>query len=115
VNPEGTDEILEPDRRGGKKDRRGRRAARRRRREAWNLNFESVGTRIPASVVAKSPTLLMAAVEEVCLRVQMDDCLAHRPRRWRRRAYAAWSAQLADLEQIRGQLRTMVDAELLSC
>jgi hypothetical protein len=95
--------------------RRQRRAARQERREAWNLSFESFGTRIPSSVVEKSPTLLMAAVEEVCWRVSMDSWLAARPRRWRRRAYAAWAAQLADLEEARRRLRSLVEAELLAC
>ena len=95
--------------------RRERRSVRRQRREAWNVSFESFGTRIPSSVVAKSPTLLMAAVEEVCWRVSMDAWLAGRPRRWRRRAYAAWAAQLADLEEKREKLRILVEAELLGC
>jgi len=94
---------------------RERRAARRQRRQAWNLHFESVGTSIPAAMVAKSPTLLMAAVEEVCWRFSMDACLAGRPRRWRRRAYAVWAAQLADLEAKRQRLRLLVEAELLGC
>ena len=95
--------------------RRERRRVGRLRREAWNLSFESFGTRIPTSVVVKSPTLLMAAVEEVCWQVSMDAWLAGRPRRWRRRAYAAWAAQLADLERSRERLRSLVDAELLAC
>ncbi len=95
--------------------RRERRDARKQRRESWNPSFETFGTRIPTSVMAKSPTLLMAAVEEVCWRVSMDAWLAARPRRWRRRAYAVWAAQLADLELKRERLRCLVDAELLSC
>ena len=95
--------------------RRERRRAGRLRREAWNLSFESFGTRIPTSVVVKSPTLLMAAVEEVCWQVSMDAWLADRPRRWRRRAYCAWAAQLADLDRQREGLRNLVEAELLAC
>jgi hypothetical protein len=95
--------------------RRERHRARRLRREAWNLSFESFGTRIPTSVMVKSPTLLMAAVEEVCWRVSMDAWLAGRPSRWRRRAYTAWAAQLADLEEKRERLRSLVEAELLAC
>ncbi|HEV2344153.1 MAG TPA: hypothetical protein VGS97_08685 [Actinocrinis sp.] len=101
--------------------RRGRRGRRERRRdqqpdgESWNLRFESIGIRIPAAMVAKSPTLLKAAVEEVCWRVARDAWLAARPSRWRLRAYAAWSAQRAELDRIRDQLRRLVEAELLTC
>jgi hypothetical protein len=57
----------------------------------------------------------MAAVEEACWRFTLDACLADRPRRWRRRAYAVWSSQLADLEAKRQRLRLLVEAELLDC
>jgi hypothetical protein len=99
---------------GAKRAGKQRRRARRRQRETWNLRFESVGTRIPATVVSTSPTLMMAAVEEVCWQVSMAAWLAARPRRWRRRAYAAWAGQLAQLDSVREQLRTLVDAELLA-
>ncbi len=107
--------------RGRESSRRGttgrpaRRRGRRANRDVWNLRFESIGARIPAAMVAKSPTLLRAAVEEVCWRVAMDAWLAARPRRWKLRAYAAWSAQRAELERIREQLRRLVEAELLTC
>lgn len=101
-------------RRGGP-GRRARRRERQAGRDSWNLRFESIGARIPAAMVAKSPTLLKAAVEEVCWRVAMDAWLAARPRRWRLRAYAAWSAQRVELERIREQLRRLVEAELLTC
>jgi len=114
MDPKSTDRARgsDPQRTAGRRERR---SARRLRREAWNVSFESFGTRIPSSVVANSPTLLMAAVEEVCWRVAMDDWLAARPRRWRRRAYAAWAARLADLEEKRERLRILVEAELLDC
>ena len=112
MDPEDCDFGPEPRRRGGL-----RRALRRgaRRREAWNLRFESIGARIPAAMVVKSPTLLRAAVEEVCWQVAMDSWLAARPRRWRRRAYAAWAAQLKELDRRREQLRQLVEAEVLAC
>ncbi|HEU5355696.1 MAG TPA: hypothetical protein VFU65_14590 [Actinocrinis sp.] len=90
-------------------------SARQARREAWNLRFESIGARIPAAMVVTSPTLLRAAVEEVCWQVAMDSWLESRPRRWRRRAYAAWAAQLKELERRREQLRQLVEAEVLAC
>jgi hypothetical protein len=93
---------------------RGRRRT-RSRREGWNLIFESVGTSVPASMVVNSPTLLQAAVEELCWRFALNSLLAGRPRRWRRRAYAAWSAQLAEFESKRQRLRRLVEAELLEC
>ena len=91
------------------------RGTRQARREGWNLRFESIGARIPAAMVVKSPTLLRAAVEEVCWQVAMDSWLATRPRRWRRRAYVAWAAQLKELERRREQLRQLVEAEVLAC
>lgn len=114
MDPESSERGREPGRRGTA-GRRARRRERKAGRDAWNLRFESIGARIPAAMVAKSPTLLRAAVEEVCWRVAMDAWLAARPRRWRLRAYAAWSAQRADLERIREQLRRLVEAELLTC
>ena len=102
-------------RRQGVVERWRRRRNRRRSGESWNLRFETIGARIPAAMVAKSPTLLKAAVEEVCWRVAMDAWLAARPHRWRRHAYAAWSAQRAELERVREQLRRLVEAELLTC
>jgi predicted DCC family thiol-disulfide oxidoreductase YuxK len=89
--------------------------ARRTRPEAWNLRFASIGARVPAAMVVESPALLRAAVEEVCWQVAVADRLAARPRRWRRRAYAAWAAQLRELEWRREQLRRLVEAEVLSC
>ncbi len=91
---------------------RSRRAGKRRPTDAWNLRFESVDTRIPAAVVAQSPTLLMAAIEDVCWHVAMDACRAERPHRWQRRAYAAWSAQARSLEDKRERLRELVHDEL---
>ena len=114
MDPESSERGRDMGRRGTR-GRRSRRRERKANREAWNLRFESIGTRIPAAMVAKSPTLLSAAVEEVCWRVAMDAWLAARPRRWRVRAYAAWSAQRAELERIREQLRRLVEAELLTC
>lgn len=116
MDPESSDR----DRGAGRRGLTGRRTRRRdrqasRERESWNLRFESIGARIPAAMVAKSPTLLRAAVEEVCWRVAMDAWMAARPRRWRLHAYAAWSAQRAELERIREQLRRLVEAELLTC
>lgn len=115
MDPEGSSERGRVPGRRGSAGRRAGRRDRRASREGWNLRFESIGARIPAAMVAKSPALLSAAVEEVCWRVAMDAWLAARPRRWRLRAYAAWSAQRAELERIREQLRRLVEAELLTC
>jgi hypothetical protein len=94
--------------------RRPRRRSRRARAEERNLNFESADTRVPAAVVGQSPTLLVAAVEDVCWRVAMDACRASRPGRWHRRAYAAWAEQRRVLEQKRERLRSLVEDELLA-
>ena len=97
--------------------RHGWRARRRadaaaRRRDAWNLCFESIGSRIPTAVVADSPTLMVAAVEDMCWQVARDSWRAARPSRWRRRAYRAWVAQYASLADKRDRLRRMVDEAL---
>ncbi|MGH6656219.1 MAG: hypothetical protein ACRDVE_13565 [Actinocrinis sp.] len=97
------------------RERREQRRTQRDLRESWNLRFETLGTRIPAVLVAKSPTLIRAAAEEVCWRIAMDAWRAARPHRWRRRAYAAWAAQKGELEKRREQLRRLVEAELLTC
>ena len=78
----------------------------------WNLDFESVGTRIPAGVVARSPTLLMVAIEDVCWRVAMDTLRAAQPSRLRRRAYAAWHTKVRSLDEKRERLRSLVDETL---
>jgi hypothetical protein len=91
-----------------------RRSARRSVGESWNLRFESADTRVPAAIVGQCPSLLVAAVEDVCWRVAMDACRAARPVRWRRRAYAAWAAQLRGLEEKRERLRSLVEEELLA-
>jgi hypothetical protein len=91
---------------------RPRAAARTPENTVWNLDFESVGTRIPAGVVAKSPTLLMVAIEDVCWRVAMDTLRAAQPSRLRRRAYAAWHAKVRSLDEKRERLRSLVDETL---
>lgn len=96
---------------------RARRAQRRadaaaRRRDAWNLCFESIGSKIPTAVVADSPTLMVAAVEDMCWQVARDSWRAARPSRLRRRAYRTWMAQYASLADKRDRLRRMVDEAL---
>lgn len=87
-------------------------AARTAEGVGWNLDFESAGTRIPAGVVIQSPTLMMAAIEDVCWRVAMDTLQATQPSRWRRRAYAAWHAKVRCLDEKRERLRSLVDETL---
>lgn len=89
-----------------------RRAERDRRRDGWNMRFESIGTKIPTALVADSPTLMVAAVEDVCWQVARDAWRAARPSRLRRRAYRAWMAQYASLAEKRDRLRRMVDEAL---
>lgn len=80
--------------------------------EGWNLDFEAAGTRIPAGVVAQSPTLMMVAIEDVCWRVAMDTLRAAQPSRWHRRAYTAWHAKVRCLDEKRERLRNLVDETL---
>ena len=77
-----------------------------------NLDFESVGARIPAALVAASPTLMMVAAEDICWRVSRDALRAARPSRLRRRAYAAWYAKMRSLDEKRERLRVLVDESL---
>lgn len=92
--------------------RRSRRAARAAAEQGWNLRFESAGTSVPAALVQDSPTLLVAAVEDLCWRVATEGWLARRPHRWHRRAYCAWRAQAQWLDQKRLRLTGMVDDAL---
>ena len=92
--------------------RRSRRAARAAAGPGWNLRFEAAGTSVPAALVQDSPTLLVAAVEDICWRVAAEGWLARRPHRWHRRAYAAWRAQSQWLEEKRSRLAGMVDDAL---
>jgi len=89
--------------------RRGRRAT-----DSWNLRFESLGARIPAAFVGQSATLMVVAVEDVCWQLAMDSWRSARPRRWRRRSYATWRAQVLRLEDKRERLRSLVDEALLT-
>jgi hypothetical protein len=91
-------------------NRRSRRAA--KAREGWNLRFESAGTAVPAALVQDSPTLLVAAIEDVCWQVAAESWRARRPHRWHRRAYDAWRAQSAWLDAKRERLASMVDDAL---
>jgi hypothetical protein len=77
-----------------------------------NLDFESIGARIPAGLVAASPTLMMVAAEDVCWRVARDALRAARPSRLRRRAYASWHAKMRGLDDKRERLRVLVDESL---
>ncbi len=92
-----------------KPPRRSRRAARKAQAEAWNLRFASAGTTVPAALVQDSPTLLVAAVEDLCWEVAAEDWRARRPRRWHRRAYDAGRAQSDWLEQKRRRLSLLID------
>ncbi|HEV3171185.1 MAG TPA: hypothetical protein VGZ32_12625 [Actinocrinis sp.] len=91
------------------------RAARRPRLAApnvENVDFESIGARIPAALVAASPTLMMVAAEDVCWRIARDALRAARPSRLRRRAYAAWYAKMRSLDEKCERLRILVDESL---
>lgn len=92
--------------------RRSRRAA--QQTEGWNLRFESVGAAVPAGLVKDSPTLLVAAVEDVCWQAAAEGWRARRPHRWQRHAYAAWRAQSYWLDQKRQRLSAMLDEALVA-
>jgi hypothetical protein len=77
-----------------------------------NVAFESIGARIPAGLVAASPTLMMVAAEDVCWRIARDALRAARPSRLRRRAYASWDAKMRRLDEKRERLRILVDESL---
>lgn len=86
----------------------------RGRGPAWNLRFESVGAHIPTAAVAGSPTLMFAAVEDFCWQLAMQELRSRRPHRWRRAAYAAWSAQVRALTEKSARLRQMIELELVA-
>jgi hypothetical protein len=84
----------------------------RRRRPAdesqvCNLTLVSAGTGVPLRLAAESPTLMVAAVEDLCWRLAVEDLQTRRPRRWHRRASAAWRDEQARLEAKRSRIAEM--------
>ncbi len=89
-----------------------RRRTRQEPKNPWNLRFDSLGTHIPATVVADSPTLLVVAIEDVCWRLAMDNWRAQRPPRWHRTAHRAWQARYQQLDDKRERLQALADEAL---
>ena len=75
--------------------------------KTWNLTLVSANTGVPLRLVAESPTLLAAAVEDLCWRLAVEDLQARRPRWWRRRALAAWRDERARVEAERRRIVEM--------
>ena len=74
---------------------------------AWNLTLVSANTGVPLRLAAESPTLLTAAVEDLCWRLALEDLEKRRPRWWQRRARAAWRDELARMEAERCRIVEM--------
>ncbi|HET9170730.1 MAG TPA: hypothetical protein VFN97_14935 [Actinospica sp.] len=74
-----------------------------------DLLISSADIRVPALIVRDSPTLMVAAVEDLCWRLALVDSDRRRPRRWRRSALAAWRAERRLIEDKRARIRSMVD------
>lgn len=91
--------------------RRGRPSARAFRRSG-NLGLESCGLQVPMGLAAKSPTLLVVAVEDLCWRLAMDAWRARRPRPWQLRRRAAWRAERTVLKAKQQRLSAMANQEL---
>jgi hypothetical protein len=93
---------------------RGRAAKTQRRRgpfapAAWNLSFTSSATNVPFAIVQDSPTLMVAAVEELCWRMAVQDWAEREPPRRDRRRYAAWRSEARCHHEKRERIRAMVD------
>jgi hypothetical protein len=85
----------------------GRRAARE-----CNLAFVSAGANVPLAIVEDSPTLLVAAVEDLCWRFAVQDWSERRPARSEHAAHAAWQAEGRRFDDKRVRIREMVDEAL---
>jgi hypothetical protein len=77
-------------------------------RAAWNLVFTSSATNVPVAIVKDSPTLMVAAVEELCWRMAVQDWAEREPPRRDRRRYAAWRSEARRHHEKRERIQAMV-------
>lgn len=94
--------------------RRIRRRRRFARDDAVNVTFASLSLSLPTSVVEHSPTLMVVAVEDACLRFAIADWAKHRPSRTDSVAMARWLAQRRLFEEKRDRLRSLVEEAIMS-
>ncbi|HTJ71106.1 MAG TPA: hypothetical protein VL551_26415 [Actinospica sp.] len=89
--------------------RSGRHAAR-----DLNLSFDSAAASVPLALVADSPTLLVAAVEDLVWRLDVLDWTKRRPSRSDREAHAAWLAEARRFNEKGARIQEMVTEALMA-
>ena len=67
---------------------------------------------MPVAIVHDSQTLMIAAVEDPCRRLGIEDWAKHEPPRSDRAAHAAWRGCSGWFEEKRRRIRSMVDEAL---
>lgn len=77
--------------------------------EARDLLIAGAGVRMPALIVRDSPTLMVAAVEDLCWRLGLEDWTRRKPPLWHQAARATWRDEHRRLEEKRSRIRSMID------
>jgi len=83
-------------------------------RSACNLSFDSAAANVPIAIVSDSPTLMVAAVEDLCWRLAVQDWSEREPPRADREAHAAWKSEAKRFNDKRGRVRQLVDEALMA-
>jgi hypothetical protein len=78
-----------------------------------NLLFGSMAANVPTAFVRDSPTLMVAALEDLCWRLALIDWSNREPPRKDRARHRAWQAETARLEDKREGIRAMVDEAVM--
>ena len=95
----------------------GRKAQRRGKTKGaagFNLAFDSAATSVPVAIVQDSPTLLVAAVEDLCWRLAVQDWSAREPQRSDKDGHAAWQSEARRFNDKRARIQKMVDDALMA-
>lgn len=79
-----------------------------------NLTFESVGAEVPLAIVEHSPTMLVAAVEDLCWRLGVQSWSEREPARADHRAHSAWKAEARRFDEKSARIQEMVDEALMA-
>lgn len=80
--------------------------------ELRNLAFSSVDIRIPAAHVRDCPSLMTAAVDDLCWQFTLQAWKTRHPARGRKAAYAAWVAELQPLLDTNSLLRNSLQEQM---
>jgi len=83
-------------------------------RAGFNLSFDSAATSVPVGIVEDSPTLLIAAVEDLCWRLAVQDWSTREPQRSDKVGHAAWQSEARHFNDKRARIQEMVDEALMA-